>query len=105
MIRCRGMGASQGLALGPAHVMQIRVSVAERRILRHDRDAELARLEAASEAAEHQLDGLRRQLVGGPGATGLEIIDLHRMIIRSPELGGEARRLITEECLAAEWAV
>ena len=105
MNRLRGMGASQGIALGSAHLMQIRVSVAERRILRHDRDAELARLETASEAAEHQLDGLRRQLVGGPGATGLEIIDLHRMIIRSPELGGEARRLITEECLAAEWAV
>lgn len=99
------MGASQGLALGPAHLMHIRVSVAERRILRHDRDAELARLEAASDAAEHQLDRLRRQLVGGPGATGLEIIDLHRMIIRSPELGGEAKRLIRDECLAAEWAV
>ena len=99
------MGASQGIALGPAHLVQIRVSVAERRILRHDRDTELARLETASEAAEHQLDGLKRQLVGGPSATGLEIIDLHRLIIRSPELAGEARRLITDECLAAEWAV
>ncbi|HVZ85820.1 MAG TPA: phosphoenolpyruvate--protein phosphotransferase [Polyangia bacterium] len=99
------MGASQGIALGPAHLVQIRVSVAERRILRHDRDTELARLETASEAAERQLDGLKRQLVGGPSATGLEIIDLHRLIIRSPELAGEARRLITDECLAAEWAV
>lgn len=105
MIRCRGMGASQGMASGPAHLMQIRVSVAERRILRHDREAELARLEAASQAAEQQLDRLRPQLGGGPRATGLEIIDLHRLIIRSPELAGEARRLITDECLAAEWAV
>lgn len=105
MIRCGGMGASQGIALGPAHLMQIRVSVAERRILRHDREAELARLETASEAAEHQLDRLRRQLVGGPGTTGLEIVDLHCLILRSPELAGEARRLIGDECLAAEWAV
>jgi phosphotransferase system enzyme I (PtsI) len=105
MIRCRGMGASQGIAIGPAHLMQIRVSVAERRILRHDREAELARLETASESAEQQLDRLKPQLVGGAGATGAEIVDLHRLIIRSPELGGEARRLIGEECFAAEWAV
>jgi phosphotransferase system enzyme I (PtsI) len=105
MIRCRGIGASQGIAMGPAHLTQIRVSVAERRILRHDREAELARLETAFDAAEHQLDRLRRQLVGGASATGLEIVDLHRLIIRSPELAGEARRLIGDECLGAEWAV
>jgi phosphotransferase system enzyme I (PtsI) len=81
------------------------VSVAERRILRHDRAAELARLEAATEAAEQQLDRLRQKLGDGPDLTGLEIIDLHRLIIRSPELAGEAQRLITEECFAAEWAV
>ena len=81
------------------------MSVAERRILRHDREAELARLETASGAAEQQLERLRRQLSGGPGGTGLEIVDLHALIIRSPELGGEARRLINDECFAAEWAV
>src|SRR4249920_1586310 len=105
MFRCRGIGASRGIAIGPAHLTEVRVSVAERRILRHDREAELARLETASESAEQQLDRLRRQLVGGPGTTGAEIVDLHRLIIRSPELGGEARRLIGDECFGAEWAV
>jgi len=105
MIRCRGVGASRGIAVGPAHLTEVRVSVAERRILRHDREAELARLDTASDAAEQQLDRMRQQLSGVPGRTGLEIIDLHRLIIRSPELGGEARRLINDECFAAEWAV
>jgi phosphotransferase system enzyme I (PtsI) len=105
MIRYRGVGASRGIAIGPAHVTEVRVSVAERRILRHDREAELARLETASSAAEQQLDRLRRQLVTVPGGTGLEIIDLHCLILRSPELAGEAKRLINDECLAAEWAV
>jgi phosphotransferase system enzyme I (PtsI) len=105
MIRCRGVGASRGIAVGPAHLTEVRVSVAERRILRHDREAELARLETASAAAEQQLDRLHRQLSGAPGRTGLEIIDLHRLIIRSPELAGEAQRLINDECFAAEWAV
>ena len=105
MIRYHGVAASRGIAVGPAHLTEIRVSVAERRILRHDREAELARLEAACDAAEQQLDRLRRQLSGVPGRTGLEIIDLHRLIIRSPELAGEARRLINDECFAAEWAV
>jgi phosphotransferase system enzyme I (PtsI) len=105
MIRFRGVGASRGIAIGPAHLTEVRVSVAERRILRHDREAELARLETASLAAEQQLERLRRQLMAVPGETGMEIVDLHRLILRSPELAGETRRLINDECLAAEWAV
>ena len=105
MIRRRGVGASRGIAIGPAHLTEIPVSITERRILRHDREAELARLEAAAEAAEKQLERLHRQLDATPGSTGHELIDLHRMILRSPELAGEAQRLINEECLAAEWAV
>jgi phosphotransferase system enzyme I (PtsI) len=91
--------------MGPAHLIQVRVAVAERRILRHDREAELARLDVASEAAEKQLDRLKAQLGDGPGTAGVELIELHGLIIRSPELAGEARRLITDECFAAEWAV
>src|SRR6186713_1343381 len=105
MIRYRGVAASRGIAIGPAHLTDVRVAVAERRILRHDREAELARLELACGAADQQLERLRLQLGAVPGGTGLEIIDLHRLIIRSPELAGEARRLINDECFAAEWAV
>jgi phosphoenolpyruvate-protein phosphotransferase (PTS system enzyme I) len=98
------MGASSGIAIGPAYLTDVRVSVAERRILRHDRDAELARLATAIDTAEQQLERLRRQLTGR-GGTALDLIELHRVILRSPELEGEANRLVQEECFAAEWAV
>ena len=105
MIRRRGVGASRGIAIGPAHLTEVSIPITERRILRHDREAELARLEAAAGATESQLERLHRQLDAAPGSTGHELIDLHRLILRSPELAGETQRLINEECFAAEWAV
>ena len=105
MIRFRGVGASRGIAVGPAHLTEVPVSITERRILRHDREAEVARLEAAVDDAQKQLDRLHAQLDAAPGSAGHDLIDLHRVILRSPELDGEAQRLINEECFAAEWAV
>src|SRR5436190_13005215 len=105
MIRRRGVGASRGIAIGPAHLTEVPVSITERRILRHDREAELARLESAIADAERQLERLHVQLDAAAGSTGHDLIDLHRVILRSPELDGEAKRLINEECFAAEWAV
>ena len=104
MIRIRGLGASRGIAIGPAYLTDMRVSVAERRILRHDRESELARLASALDMAEQQLERLRRQLTS-QGGTALDLVELHRMILRSPELAGEARRLVEGECFGAEWAV
>ncbi|HVX98053.1 MAG TPA: phosphoenolpyruvate--protein phosphotransferase [Polyangia bacterium] len=104
MIRLRGLGASRGIAIGPAYLTEVSVSVAERRILRHDRQSELARLTAAIETAEQQLDRLRRQLTG-QGGTALDLIELHRAILRSPELAGEAQRFVESECFSAESAV
>ncbi|MBC8133661.1 MAG: phosphoenolpyruvate--protein phosphotransferase, partial [Deltaproteobacteria bacterium] len=94
--------------MGPAHLMDVRVEIAERRILRNDRDAELGHLEAALAAAEAQLDRLQRQAAGELGEherQGLDFIEAHRLILRSPELADESRRLIADECFAAAWAV
>ena len=105
MMRFRGMGASRGIGIGPAHLMDVRVEIGERRILRNDRDAELGHLDAALAAADGQLDRLQRQVDGEHGGGGHEFIEAHRLMLRSPELAGESRRLITDECFAAEWAV
>ena len=104
MTRFRGEGASRGIAIGPAHVVAARITVAERRILRRDRAAEVAHLEEGISAADEQLDELQRQLADRKGA-GADLVQAHRLMLRSPEVAGEARRLILEECLAAEWAV
>jgi phosphotransferase system enzyme I (PtsI) len=105
MIRRRGVRASPGIAIGPARLTEVPVRITERRILRSEREAELARLESAVDDAHEQLDRLHSQLDAAPGSAGHELIDLHRVILRSPELGGEARRFINEECFGAEWAV
>jgi phosphotransferase system enzyme I (PtsI) len=104
MTRFHGEGASRGIAIGPAHVVADRITVAERRILRRDRAAEVAHLEEGIGAADEQLDVLQRQLSDRKGA-GADLVQAHRLMLRSPEVAGEARRLILEECLAAEWAV
>ncbi|HET6149197.1 MAG TPA: phosphoenolpyruvate--protein phosphotransferase [Polyangia bacterium] len=104
MIRFQGTGASRGIAIGPAYLMDMRLVIAERRILRNDREAEVARLDAALAAAEEQLDLVQRKVDEAQGS-GHEFIEAHRLILRSPELAGEARRLINGECFSAEWAV
>jgi phosphoenolpyruvate-protein kinase (PTS system EI component) len=57
--RFRGVSASRGIAIGSAHLMEARVVVSERRILRAERKAELLRLEEAIRTADQQLDDLR----------------------------------------------
>lgn len=81
-----------------------RVTVAERRILRGDREAELARLTTALHAADQQLQGVLDYL-GDLSADGKALIETQRLMLRSPEIEGEARRMIADEALAPEWAV
>ncbi len=100
----KGIAASGGVAIGPAHLLVSRAAVAERRILRADREAELARLTTALRAADEQLDGLR-QFLEGRSADGEALIEVQRLMLRSPEIEGETRRMIGDEALAAEWAV
>ena len=104
MTRFHGEGASPGIAIGPAYLLAAKVVIAERRILRLDRAAEVAHLESGIAAADGQLARLQRQLAVGTGA-GADLVQAHRMMLRSPEIAGESRRLILEDCNAAEWAV
>lgn len=90
--------------MGPAHLLAAKIVVTERRILRQDRAAELAHLEEGLGTADEQLDHLQRQLADGKAA-GADLVQAHRLMLRSPEIAGEARRLILDECFAAEWAV
>jgi len=104
MTSFRGEGASQGIAIGPAFLLDAKVAVAERRVLRLDRAAEVAHLEEGINAADEQLQRLQRQLPQG-NVAGAELVQAHRLMLRSPEIAGESRRLILDECHAAEWAV
>jgi len=104
MTQFHGEGASRGIAMGPAHLLAAKITVAERRILRRDRAAEVAHLEEGIVRADEQLDRIQRQLADSK-TPGADLVQVHRLMLRSPEIAGESRRLILEECLAAEWAV
>ena len=50
-----GTGASRGIAIGPANLMGMRLLIAERWILRSDREAEAARLDMALAGARAEI--------------------------------------------------
>lgn len=105
MERCKGVGASEGIAIGPAYALDVGVVVSERSISRHEVDSEIARFECALVATDGQLERLQQHLTEQNRGEGHDIIEAHRLMLKSPELVGETRRLIREECLGAEWAV
>ena len=105
MIRLDGECASRGIAIGPAHLLELRVVIAKQRILRSERETERARFDGAVVAADGQLGRLKLQLDGQHSGEGRDLIEAHQLMLRSPEIAGEARRLIADECLTAEWAV
>jgi phosphotransferase system enzyme I (PtsI) len=70
-----------------------------------DAAAEAERLEAALEASARQVQEVRAKVSRSDGAEHLAIIDVHIAMLRDPALVDEARRLIREECVNAEWAV
>jgi phosphoenolpyruvate-protein kinase (PTS system EI component) len=81
MIRLVGVGASRGIAIGPAHVLAIRAVIVERRILRSDREAERARLDGAVALADGQLLRLEQQMA-----------DAHPAILRTLKSLAEVAR-------------
>lgn len=102
-----GIGASAGVALGRAYVIErTRVRYPRLRLTSDEAVArELARLETAVELSEQQLEEVKGKLgQQEPGEHAL-IIEAHRMLLRDPLLIDEARKLIRQEKINAEWAV
>jgi phosphoenolpyruvate-protein phosphotransferase (PTS system enzyme I) len=91
--------------MGPAFPLAVPVDIAEQRVQLAARDGELARLHAALATTDGQLDRSAQRLRGEHSATGRDLIEVHRIMLRSPDLAGEAHRLIVDECLTAESAV
>ena len=65
-------------------------------------DGEMARLDGAVKASVDQLAAIRKSL--GEGEQG-DILDAHRMMADDPTVLGQAKSLVREELLNAEWAM
>jgi phosphotransferase system enzyme I (PtsI) len=101
-----GLPASPGIAVGKAWTVDRRKVRTPKRAL-DDADAagEAERLEAALDASVRQVQEVRAKVARAEGAEYLAIIDVHLAMLRDPVIVDEARRLIRDENVNAEWAV
>jgi phosphotransferase system enzyme I (PtsI) len=104
MHRLHGVGASHGIAIGPAHSLEITVEVSERKISDEEIDPELARFDEAVATTDEQLRALQGELER-QGGEGAELVGIQRLMLKSTQLCGETRRRIRVEAVGAEWAL
>jgi phosphotransferase system enzyme I (PtsI) len=99
-----GTGASSGIAVGPARLLPPPLHIEERRI---DTDRvldELQRFEDAIASTDSAMEQIG-QATSAPSEVGTDLVDTHRAILNSDEIVHEARTLIRERSVGAEWAV
>ncbi|MEE8558350.1 MAG: phosphoenolpyruvate--protein phosphotransferase [Myxococcota bacterium] len=100
----RGVGASPGIAIGPAYVVRReQLIIPEYRVTAEQVESELQRLDQAFRKTREDLAEIR----SGMEATGLlgSIFDAQFLFLEDPTLLEQTQRRIREERLNAEWAV
>ncbi len=105
-----GIGASPGIAIGRAHVVdRRRVKVPKRHIVEAEVQDELDRLDAAVASTDEELDRIKRKFHDrdqNGGEDHHQIIEAHQMMLHDEHhLLGPTRRRIRDEKVNAEWAL
>jgi phosphoenolpyruvate-protein phosphotransferase (PTS system enzyme I) len=103
----QGIGASPGVAVGHAFVLDTRrVRTPKVKLQESEVDSEGLRFKTAVELSSRQLEELKEKLKRDAGGSdhGL-ILDAHRLMLQDPMFLVEVNRLIREEAINAEWAV
>ena len=104
VIDVQGIGASPGIAIGPAfQFAKVEVDVERRPI--ENPAAEWERFEAALETAREQLGQVLAKAEEETGAEEASIFEAHLMMLKDPELLKEVRAAIEDEELNAEAAI
>jgi phosphotransferase system enzyme I (PtsI) len=102
----RGIGASPGVAVGQAFLLdRKRVRTPKLRLNSEEVEDELMRLKTAIDLSDHQLLELKEKLVHSDGQDHALILEAHRLMLRDPMLVDEVNRLISSDRINAEWAV
>jgi phosphotransferase system enzyme I (PtsI) len=105
MERHSGMGASAGIASGRALPIVTGVAVSEKSISPDAVENEISRIARALKDTDRQLEDLQRQIDAERNGVGHDIIEAHRLMLRSPELAEEIPHVIRAERIDAAWAV
>src|SRR5947199_5662938 len=94
----RGVGASPGLAIGPAFIVdRRRVKTPKRHIADEEVDAEMARFDAALASSHEQLERVKKKLSEREGEDHFHIIEAHQLILHDEHLVDPTRKRILEE--------
>ncbi len=102
----QGIGASPGVAVGQAFVLDARkVRTPKVRLKASEVEAEVMRFKTAIELSDRQLEELKVRLSTGAENEHELILEAHRMMLHDPMFLVEVTRLIKEETINAEWAV
>jgi phosphotransferase system enzyme I (PtsI) len=105
-IRKRGIGASPGISIGRAYVVDRRkVKTPKRHIDEQDIDVEVARFKAAITESDFQLDRIKNKLVAREGEDHFHILEAHQLMLHDEHLVDETVRRIGEDKINAEWAL
>jgi phosphoenolpyruvate-protein phosphotransferase (PTS system enzyme I) len=102
----QGIGASPGLAMGRAFVLdRRRLRTPKLRISESEVEQELMRMKTAIDLSDHQLQELKQRLERSDGKDHALILEAHRLMLRDPMLLDDVNRLIAADRINAEWAV
>jgi phosphoenolpyruvate-protein phosphotransferase (PTS system enzyme I) len=102
----KGIGASPGVAVGHAYILdRKRVRTPKLRLAEAEVDPERMRMKTALELSDRQLSELKEQISKTEGPEHALILEAHRLMLHDPMFVDEVNRLIVEDRINAEWAV
>ena len=100
----KGTGASPGIALGKALVVEHKELVIEKRTIT-DVDAEIAKLRDAVQVSKVELEKVKEKAAKELGEAEAEIFGAHLLVLEDPELTGAAEAKIADEKVNADFAL
>jgi len=104
--RFMGIGASPGIAMGPALVLESHQLMVNRRLVKLDRiDAEVKRLQDAIAQARKELEVLSVRVQEKMGEKLSHLFDAHILILDDSSFATGTEDYIRRECVNAEWGL
>lgn len=100
----KGIGASPGIAIGKALVVEEKEIVIEKKAIT-DIDAEVKKLNDAVEVSKVELTAVKEKVAKEVGEEESEIFGAHLLVLEDPEFIGEAENKIKNESVNAEYAL
>ena len=100
----KGTGASPGIALGRALVIEHSELVIEKKTI-ENLDEEIQKLESAVKVSKEELTKVKEKALAELGEHEAEIFEAHLLVLEDPELIGSAISKIRDEIVNADYAL